>query len=72
VLLKVRRETGSVAPKPLPKRPFSKIKAILRGLGARTQETSVEAIAQALDAVSRGNALGWFAHCGYRLADRSA
>jgi transposase len=49
---------------------FSKIKAILRTLEARTQETLVEAIGQALDAVSRRDALGWFAHCGYRLTDQ--
>jgi transposase len=51
---------------------FSKIKAILRSLEARTQETLVEAISQALDAVSQGDALGWFSHCGYRLTDQSA
>ena len=51
---------------------FSKIKAILRSIEARTQETLVEAIGQALDAVSRRDALGWFAHCGYRLTDQSA
>jgi transposase len=49
---------------------FSKIKAILRSIEARTQETLVEAIAQALDAVSRRDALGWFAHCGYRFTDQ--
>jgi transposase len=51
---------------------FSKIKAILRSIEARTQQTLVEAIGQALDAVSRRDALGWFAHCGYRLTDQSA
>jgi transposase len=52
---------------------FSKIKAILRSsIEARTQETLVEAIGQALDAVSRRDALGWFAHCGYRLSDQLA
>ena len=51
---------------------FSKIKAILRSIEARTQETLVEAIGQALDAVSRRDALGWFAHCGYRLTDQLA
>jgi transposase len=51
---------------------FSKIKANLRTIEARTQETLMEAIAQALDAVSRSDALGWFSHCGYRLADQSA
>jgi transposase len=51
---------------------FSKIKAILRSLAARTQETLVEAIGQALNAVSRRDVLGWFAHCGYRLTDQPA
>src|SRR5215212_3150754 len=51
---------------------FSKIKAILGSIEARTQEALVEAIGQALDAVSQGDALGWFSHCGYRLADQSA
>ena len=50
---------------------FSKIKAILRKLEARTQEALVEAIGQALDAVSQEDALGWFSHCGYRLSDQS-
>jgi transposase len=49
---------------------FSKIKAILRSIEARTQETLVEAIGQVLDAVSRRDALGWFSHCGYRLTDQ--
>jgi transposase len=51
---------------------FSKIKAILCTIEARTQETLVEAIGQALDAVSRKDALGWFAHCGYPLTDQPA
>jgi transposase len=51
---------------------FSKIKAILRRIEARTQQTLVEAIGQALDAVTHRDALGWFAHCGYRLTDQPA
>jgi transposase len=51
---------------------FSKIKAILRRIEARTQQTLMEAIGQALDAVSQRDALGWFAHCGYRLTDQLA
>jgi transposase len=50
---------------------FSKIKAILRSLEARTQEALVQAIGQALVAVSQEDALGWFAHCGYPLADQA-
>ena len=49
---------------------FSKIKAILRRIEARTQETLVEATGQALNAVSRRDALGWFSHCGYQLTDQ--
>ena len=49
---------------------FSKIKAILGSIEARTQQTLVEAIGQALDAVSHKDALGWFSHCGYRLTDQ--
>ncbi len=49
---------------------FSKIKAILGTLEARTQEALVEAIGQALDAVSRRDVLGWFSHCGYRFTDQ--
>ena len=51
---------------------FSKIKTILRRVEARTQETLVEAIGQALDAVSHRDALGWFAHRGYQLTAQPA
>jgi hypothetical protein len=52
---------------------FSKIKTIfLRKVEARMQETLVEAIGQALDAVSRRDALGWFSCCGYQVADQPA
>ena len=51
---------------------FSKVKAILRSIEARTRQTLVEAIGQALDAVSRRDTLGWFSHCGYRLSDQPA
>jgi transposase len=51
---------------------FSKIKAILRRIEARTQQTLVEAIGQALDAVTHRDTLGRFAHCGYRLTDQPA
>ena len=44
---------------------FSKIKAILRRVGARTQEALQEAIGQALLTVTEGDASGWFQHCGY-------
>ena len=46
---------------------FSKVKALLRREKARTREALVEAIGQALDAVSGRDVRGWFAHCGYPL-----
>jgi transposase len=44
---------------------FSKIKASLRRVGARTREALEEAIAQALETVTSQDAHGWFAHCAY-------
>jgi transposase len=44
---------------------FSKIKAILRGLGARTTEALWEAMRVAVEAITRDDALAWFAHAGY-------
>jgi transposase len=46
---------------------FSKLKAILRGLGARTKETLQEAVRLAIEAISRHDAAAWFAHAGYTL-----
>jgi transposase len=45
---------------------FSKVKGILRKAKARSFETLVEASGEALRAVSRRDAVGFFAHCGYR------
>lgn len=50
---------------------FSKLKALLRREKARTKEALVEAIGRALVAITPGDALGWFGHCGYPLSDRS-
>ena len=50
---------------------FSKVKGILRRVGARTREALVEATGHALDAVSRRDAVGWFGHCGYDIAHQS-
>jgi transposase len=44
---------------------FSKLKAWLRRLGARTREALPEAIAQALERITAQDARGWFWHCGY-------
>jgi transposase len=50
---------------------FSKIKGIVRKIGARTREVLVEAIERALAAVTPGDAAGWFAHAGYWPQDQS-
>jgi transposase len=45
---------------------FSKIKAVLRKVEARTREGLVEAMGIAISAVSAHDARGFFEHCGYR------
>ena len=45
---------------------FSKLKAVLRRVGARTPEALQEAIGQALRTITPQDAHGWFTHCGYR------
>jgi transposase len=47
---------------------FSKIKAILRGLGARTKEALWEAMRVAVEAITPTDASAWFAHAGYALS----
>jgi transposase len=44
---------------------WSKVKAVLRRLKARTKETLYEGLAQALDSITPEDALGWFRACGY-------
>ncbi len=44
---------------------FSKVKAYLRRMKARTPEALQEAITQALLTVTSQDAHGWFEHCGY-------
>ena len=46
---------------------FSKIKNILRKLGACTHEALLEEMEEALSAITPGNAAGWFEHCGYHV-----
>ena len=46
---------------------FSKIKNILRKLGARTHEALLEAMDEALSKVTPADAAGWFGHCGYEV-----
>jgi transposase len=45
---------------------FSKVKALLKKAAARMHEALVEAMAEALRAVTSEDVEGWFAHCGYR------
>ena len=49
------------------KQAFSKVRAILRGLGARTTEALQEAVRLAIEATTRHDAAAWFAHAGYAL-----
>jgi transposase len=49
---------------------FSKIKGILRRIGARTREALVEAISEALSMVTTRDARGFFGHCGHHLMDQ--
>jgi len=46
---------------------FSKLKAILRGLGARTREALEEAVRLAIETITHDDAVAWFAHAGYAL-----
>ncbi len=46
---------------------FSKVKAILRGLGARTQDALQEAVRLAIEAITPDDAAAWFTHAGYPL-----
>ncbi len=46
---------------------FSKLKAILRRLGARTTEALWEAMGVAVEAITREDASAWYTHAGYAL-----
>jgi transposase len=45
---------------------FAKIKSLLRKAEARSREALIEAIGQAISAVSARDARGFFGPCGYR------
>lgn len=49
---------------------FSKIKTIVRKVGARMREALVEAVGRALAAVTPEDAAGWFVHAGYWPQDQ--
>jgi transposase len=46
---------------------WSKVKNTLRSLEARTQPLLIEAIGQALEGITRQDAINWFASCGYNF-----
>ena len=46
---------------------WSKVKAFLRKVKARTKELLEDAIAEALDSVTTSDILAWFAECGYSI-----
>jgi transposase len=50
---------------------FSKLKSYLREACARSQQTLMEVIGQALSTITASDALGFFEHCGYRAAVQS-
>lgn len=45
---------------------FSKMKALMRRSSARTRQTLIGAMSDALSAISARDASGFFGHCGYR------
>lgn len=45
---------------------WSKLKQILKGLGARTAEALDVAIAQAMKLITPDDAEAWFTHCGFQ------
>jgi transposase len=47
---------------------WSKIKQYLRSVKARTRAELDAALAKAIELVTASDALGWFTHCGYKVA----
>jgi transposase len=46
---------------------FSKVKAVLRGIGPRTRDDLYKAIEYAITTITANDASGWFWHCGYQV-----
>jgi transposase len=46
---------------------WSKIKAYLRKIKARTYDVLFQAVGEALDTISKEDIMGWLTHCGYGL-----
>lgn len=44
---------------------WSKLKTLLRGIGARTKDALNIALHDVLESITAQDASGWFAHCGY-------
>ncbi len=47
---------------------WSKVKSILRSLKPRTLEELLDALVEAFSSITKQDILGWFRHCGYRVA----
>lgn len=47
---------------------WSKVKAILRTIGARTRRDLLAALKKAFAAITRNDILGWYKYCGYQIA----
>jgi transposase len=47
---------------------WAKVKARLRSLKPRTLPALLDALVEAFSALTRQDILGWFQHCGYRVA----
>jgi transposase len=50
---------------------FSKLKSYLRAACARSQQTLMEVIGEALSTITVSDAEGFFEHCGYRMVVQS-
>lgn len=46
---------------------WSKLKAILRKVKARTRDALDDALKQSIEGITAADASGWFKHCGYTL-----
>jgi transposase len=46
---------------------WSKLKTVLRAIGARTRRALERALTHALSTLTVSDAVAWFAHCGYKL-----
>lgn len=49
---------------------WSKVKAYLKKVKARTQEELEKAIAEALETITVSDCLNWFRHCGYEVSPK--